>query len=133
MQGQAQNDPSGEQPDQWWTEFWEGETALTIHQLFLLLGIEAGTDACGVHEPIWPQIATDPLPPITVAPGLKERVLLMMAQANALERLGYISLSLLDQDGAHWTLTPKGKAAVEYWSEALAEILPDEPSEPSPT
>ena len=133
MQGQTLEAPTEEQLEQWWSEFSESETSLTIHQLFLLMGIEAGSEDCGVHEPIWPLISRDPLPPITEAPGLQESQLLMMAQARALERLGFISLSHSDQYGWHWTLTPKGKAAVAYWSEALQERLPGAPDEASPT
>ncbi len=86
-----------------------------------------------MYEPIWSEILEKPPPPITLAPGLKESQLLMMAQARALERLGFISLNLSDQYGAHWSLTPKGLEAVRYWREAMLEHIQTERTEPSPT
>jgi len=111
--------------EQWRNEFMELETTLTMHQLFLLLGIETGTEGCGVHEPIWTQITKTPLPPITLAPGLSESSLLEMAQARALERLTLIELEMVD-GGACWKLTAKGKAAVAWWREVLADCALDE-------
>lgn len=105
------------------------ETVLSVHQLFLLFQIEAGDDGCGMHEPIWPLITKDPLPPITIAPGLTEQALTEMAQARALERLGLLSAHPTEP---LWELTPKGRAVVTWWCDALKDWMPERPAEPSP-
>lgn len=106
------------------------ETVLTIYQLFLLLAIDSGSDGCGVHEPIWPLIIQKPLQPITIAPRLCEGALFQMAQARALERLGFIEL---DPQEPLWNLTATGRTAVRWWRENLEDWPPDTASAPSTT
>lgn len=101
--------------DQMREELTELETALSIHHLLTLLQIEV--------DVIYPLIEKGPQ-------GLSECELLQMAPARELERLGLIAL---DPEDMYWDLTPKGRVAVKWWRECLADLAPLRKSAPSPT
>ena len=111
-----------QQLEEWHSEFMDLETTLTIYQVLLLLKIKAGADGMGILEPVWVQCTPEwEKVPLYQAPiALKETVLLECAQAQALERLGLISI---DPQEHCWRLTEKGEAAEKWWREAIMEDI----------